>query len=109
MPVPRTDRSRFFYPLFLSAGLLALFFFTDGHRGLLPRQLRGVLGADLNVLEFAALIPLFVLIVRFLDVIVFDLFVSRRRKVSVPPLLRDIVSLALYIALFVTALSVLFP
>lgn len=110
MPARRSDRSRFFYPLFLSALLFAIWWFLQRNPRIIPSfgDLRDVLGSNLKVLLFIAYIPLFALIVRAFDSFVFGLAISRRRKIPVPPLLRDIVALVLYAILIASALNAIF-
>ena len=59
-------------------------------------------------LEFAAYTMLIFLIVRLLDLVVFDLLVSRRRNVATPQLLRGIMSILLYAILFTSLFSTVF-
>lgn len=106
----QSERSRFLYPLLLSAGLFAVYLLFSKNPRLIPAlgDLRDIFGRDLKILEFVAFIPLFLFFVRVFDWFVFVLFASRRRKVTVPPLLRDIVSLVLYVVLFGSAAGEIF-
>ena len=62
-------------------------------------------GKDLRYLYFLGLIGLILLVVRLLDAFIFDVMVSRRRQVVAPQLLRQIVSITLYLILFGWAIS----
>jgi len=73
-----------------------------------PANVRDVFGKNLQVLHFAAFVPLIILIVRILDTFAFDVVMSRRRGVSPPPLLRDIVAIGFYLIFFTAAFSVIF-
>ena len=72
---------------------------------LMPLYLRDMFGKKQELLLFLAVAPLIVLLVRAVDSLAFDVIISRRRGLSAPPLLRDLVSIALYVILFITALS----
>ena len=72
-------------------------------------DLRDVFGRDLKILNFVAFVPLILLVVRAFDVFAFDLVMSRRRKLSVPPLLRDLIAFVLYVVLFGSVLHELYP
>ena len=68
-----------------------------------------VAGADMvPYLEFAAYAALIFFAVRLIDTLLFDAFVSRRRRAAAPQLLRGIVSLVLYILLFAAAIQAAF-
>jgi small-conductance mechanosensitive channel/CRP-like cAMP-binding protein len=103
--VRASDRSRFFYPFFLSVALFAAYALLSKNPRLIPSfgDMRDIFGRNLNLLLFAAWVPLIFLVVRALDVFTFDLVLSRKRRVSVPPLLRDLVALILYAILFSSA------
>jgi small-conductance mechanosensitive channel/CRP-like cAMP-binding protein len=101
-------RARILYPLILSLGLFGLYWFFS----LNPFVITGIgdvryriFGDDLQRLLFAACIPLIFVLVRFVDALTFDVFMSRRRQVAAPALLREIVSIALYFLLFATAIA----
>ena len=72
---------------------------------LLPESLSPAFGTHQERLQFLAVAALIILIVRVIDMLAFDVIMSRRRGVSAPPLLRDLTSIALYLVFFVTALS----
>lgn len=71
---------------------------------LVPDYISEALGPDFRWLRFLATVPLIFLFVRGLDALVFNLTLARRR-ISAPPLLRDIISIVLYLVLFTAALS----
>jgi len=104
------DRSRFFFPILSSIALFAIYYLLKHDPRLLPRlgDLRDVFGKDLALLRFAAYIPLVLLVVRFFDAFVFDLAMARRRGVSAPPLLRDVIALILYLVLFGSLFTTIF-
>lgn len=105
-----TDRSRFFYPLLSCIALFGIYTLLKNDPRILPRlgDLRDVFGKDLALLRFAAYIPLVLLVVRIFDAFVFDLAMARRRGVSAPPLLRDVIALILYVLLFASLFSTIF-
>jgi small-conductance mechanosensitive channel/CRP-like cAMP-binding protein len=61
-----------------------------------------------RVLLFVTCLALIVFLVRAVDLIAFDVFVSRRGLVRAPTLLREIVSIALFLILMAWALSSIF-
>lgn len=70
-------------------------------------------GLDLRPLilegsRFLALAALIIFVVRLVDAVVFDLLMRRRRDVVAPQLLRQIVSIAVYLLLFASALKTFF-
>ncbi len=105
-----TDRSRFFFPILSSIALFSIYKLLQHDSRILPRlgDLRDVFGKDLALLRFAAYIPLILLVVRFFDLVVFDLAMARRRGVSAPPLLRDVIALILYLLLFGSLFTTIF-
>ncbi|HEY2090301.1 MAG TPA: mechanosensitive ion channel family protein [Thermoanaerobaculia bacterium] len=104
------DRSRFFFPILSSIALFAIYALLKHDPRLLPRlgDLREVFGKDLALLRFAAYIPVVLLVVRVFDSFVFDLAMARRRGVSAPPLLRDVIALILYLLLFGSLFTTIF-
>jgi len=104
------NRPRLYIPLLLTIALFGLYlFFTE-----IPLELPGlgdvrevVFGQRLSYLLFGALASLILLTVRLADTLVFDLIVSRRRFVA-PQLLRQIVSIVLYLLLFAAAVHAVF-
>lgn len=88
---------RFIYPIIVSAVLFGVWYLalTD-----LDPSLEDVFGKNLRGVLFAAVVPLIFLAVRLVDSIIFEMFMSQRRRVTAPRLLRDVVALILYFALF---------
>ena len=101
------DRGRLFFQFFLSLGLFAVYEFFDTHRRLLTQRDLDA-GKVVDWLFFAAAVPAIFLVVRLLDLIVFDLFVRRKRKVDAPQLLRQVLAITAYLILFTTAFSSIF-
>ncbi|HEX9160494.1 MAG TPA: mechanosensitive ion channel family protein, partial [Thermoanaerobaculia bacterium] len=99
----REWRSRVFLPLLLSAILFGLYFLALWNLDI--QTWDTLLGKDFRNLLFAAFVPLIFLVVRLLDGLIFDVILSRRRNMAVPRLLRDVVALCLYFALFTWATS----
>lgn len=93
----KKSRSRFFYPIFTSAVLFALYY--TALKSFDP-EYEDVFGKNFHYLLFAAIIPLIFLAVRLLDVVIFDLVLSQRKRVTAPRLLRDVVVLFLYFIFF---------
>ncbi|HEX7152371.1 MAG TPA: cyclic nucleotide-binding domain-containing protein [Thermoanaerobaculia bacterium] len=101
-------RSRIVFPLIVSIGLFGLYWFFSVN----PLYISGfgdvrytIFGKNLQRLLFAAFIPLIFVLVRGIDALTFDVFMSKRRQVAAPALLREIVSIVLYFVLFATALA----
>ena len=61
-----------------------------------------------EALHFFGWVALIIFVVRVVDAFVFDVLMSRRRKVVAPQLLRQIVAIAIYLLLFVSALRTIF-
>lgn len=99
-------RGRLLVPLLLSVGFFALHFFLKRNQSLIKDlDLNPVV--VLNFLLFVTWLPVIFLIVRVIDLFVFD-FISRRRKVRAPVLLREIVSIVLFGVLLAWAVSAIF-
>jgi small-conductance mechanosensitive channel len=64
--------------------------------------------AALHVLLFIGWIPLIFSIVRGVDLVAFDVFASRKRHVRAPVLLREIVSIAIFLILLAWSISSIF-
>ena len=96
-------------PLILSAGFFVLYRLL-----LLRKKAIAVNGLDdlrptiLEVSRFLALAALIIFVVRLVDAVVFDLIMRRRRDVVAPQLLRQMVSIAVYLLLFASALKTFF-
>ncbi len=99
--------SRLVVPFVLGAVLLAMYFVLDDNRALL-RISPFDPDAFLKVLLFLACVPLTLFAVRGIDLLAFDVVVSRRRNVPAPLLLREIVSILLYAIAFGSAMSLIF-
>lgn len=96
------DRSRLAVPAILSVVLFATWW---------PFRQRHLLVGDIDVRDyvlFAADAALIFFSVRLVDLIVFDMLLSRRKNVVAPQLLRGIVSIFLYVVLFAGAISAVF-
>ncbi|HEV2718586.1 MAG TPA: mechanosensitive ion channel family protein [Thermoanaerobaculia bacterium] len=88
-------KSRYFLPLIAGGALFALLsFFTHEKRF-------GLRQSDLQWLKFAAFAALTIFCVRLLDLLIFDVIMSRRRQLLAPQLLRQILAIVLYIT-FIT-------
>lgn len=102
------QRPRFYVPLVLSValfGLYVLFSFQPLMMGGFGDIRYNVFGPKLHWLLFAALLALIFFVTRVIDAFVFDVLAPRRRNVSAPQILRDIVAIVLYFFLIGTAFS----
>jgi small-conductance mechanosensitive channel len=98
----------YFVPLIFSAIFFALMVLLDYYEKALHRYapVRLILfGKDDDYLHLLAWIALIIFVVRVVDAFLFDLVASRRRNVVAPQLLRQIVSILLYLFLFAVALK----
>ncbi|HXI12574.1 MAG TPA: mechanosensitive ion channel family protein [Thermoanaerobaculia bacterium] len=104
------SRWRFYIPLIVSVVLFGLYWVLASDPSLLrDRDPRAILfGKDLSYLLFAAYIALIVLIVRLFDAVAFDFVASRKKHIVAPILLREIVSIVLYLGLFAATISAVF-
>jgi small-conductance mechanosensitive channel/CRP-like cAMP-binding protein len=100
---PRRKVLSYFVPLILSAISFGAFFALDYFRRKLLFNGVDVREPVANTLHFFGWIALIIFVVRVIDAFVFDVVVSRRRKVVAPQLLRQIVALVLYGVLFASA------
>ena len=102
-----TRRSRLFVPLIAGILMFAAYWFFDQNRSLI-----GDTGENqnriLNALLFIAWLPLIAFFIRLVDLVFFDVLVSRRGSVQAPLLLREIVSIVLYIAGLAWAISAIY-
>ncbi|HEX2060170.1 MAG TPA: mechanosensitive ion channel family protein, partial [Thermoanaerobaculia bacterium] len=102
-----TRLSRLAMPALVAVVLLALWWFARENRGFIadlklePQSLE-------RVLLFFACIPSIFFLVRLVDLVAFDIVASRRKQVHAPMLLREIVSIGLYLILFAWAISTVF-
>ncbi|HSP34197.1 MAG TPA: mechanosensitive ion channel domain-containing protein, partial [Thermoanaerobaculia bacterium] len=85
-------------PLLLSVALFVIYYIALKNHDPLWEDVLG--GKNLNWVLFGACVPLVFVAVRLADAVVFDLVLSHRRKKHAPRLLRDVVALCLYFALF---------
>ena len=98
-------------PLLLSAALFLLYWVVELEPGIFFRHpdFRYVIfGPHLNGLLFVAWIPLIFVIVRLLDLLIFDVMIARRRNVKAPLLLRQMVGIAGYFLLFGWTISAIY-
>ena len=102
-----TRRARLFFPFVFAVALFALYWFVRHNPGLMARVHIAREPAE-NVLLFIALIPVIFFAVRALDLVAFDVLVTRRQHVRAPILLREIVSIGLYLVLIAWAVSTIF-
>jgi small-conductance mechanosensitive channel/CRP-like cAMP-binding protein len=87
-----------------SVTLFALYFVLWQEPHLVPDYISEALGPHFRKLLFLATAPLIILFVRGVDALIFSVTLARRR-IPAPPLLRDIISLVLYLVLFIIAIS----
>jgi small-conductance mechanosensitive channel/CRP-like cAMP-binding protein len=107
--IRRADLSHFFIPLILSTVFFGLFALVYFHKKAIMAGDYGDLRPILrNGFHFIAWVALIIFVVRVVDAFVFDVVMSRRRNVIAPQLLRQIVSIAVYLLLFASALRILF-
>ncbi|MEA2338934.1 MAG: hypothetical protein QOE82_2941, partial [Thermoanaerobaculia bacterium] len=96
--IPRRRVLSYFIPLIASA----VFFATYFAFGYLPKKSLSLGDYDdirplvMEALRFLGWVALIIFVVRVVDAFVFDVVVSRRRKVVAPQLLRQIVAIVLY-------------
>ncbi len=109
MSARRRSVSSFFAPLFLSALFFGVFLLLNYYERQLKayRSLLSILfGKDDRLLHFIAWVALIFFIVRVIDAFIFDVVMSRQRKVIAPQLLRQIVAMVLYLVFFAGALKI---
>ncbi len=102
-----TRRSRLVFWLALGLALLALHWFLGRNVEYLE-DARFEPARVLSIVLFLAWIPLIVFAVRLVDLLAFDVFASRRKRVSAPLLLRELVQVILYAVLLAWAVSEIF-
>ena len=96
------DRSRLFFPLFVSVLLFAVWW-------LFEKEPLRVAGLDVRpYLLFCADAALIFFVVRFLDTFIFDVLFGKRRNVVAPQLLRGILAIVLYVLLFAAVFTRVF-
>ena len=106
----RRDLGRFFIPLILSVAFFGVL------EALVHLHKKPVVLGDfgdirpllIDGLHFLALAALIIFVARVVDVLVFDVLMSRRRNVVAPQMLRQIVSIVVYLLLFASALKIFF-
>lgn len=109
MTMPRTSSrgARLLMPLVFAAGLTLLYYFALNNARWFDR-----IGMDaktaLRMLLFLAWLPGIFFFVRMVDLIVFDVFGSRRGRVRAPVLLRELVSIIMSLVLFAIIFSAVF-
>lgn len=96
-------RARLLMPLLLAIALLAVYFVEHTHQQWVERLQLDARRVD-AVLLFLALLPLILFAVRALDLVAFDVLASRRTTVRAPMLLRELVSIALFLILLAWAM-----
>lgn len=99
--------SRLALPFLLATVLGAIYWFTRNNPQLLA-DMKLVPKRVNDILLFLAAIPAIFFLVRLIDLLAFDFIASRRRHVHAPMLLREIVSIGLYLILFATIVSKIF-
>jgi small-conductance mechanosensitive channel/CRP-like cAMP-binding protein len=92
-------RTRIFIPLLVGAVLFAIHTLLVARSDIEPKLL--------NILLFAAAVPLILFAVRAIDALAFGVL-SRKKQVNAPMLLREMFAIVLYIALFGWAISTIF-
>jgi small-conductance mechanosensitive channel/CRP-like cAMP-binding protein len=105
------ESSKIAAPLLLSAALFALYWFVKLEPGVFfrhPEYSFIIFGKDLRGLLFAAWVPLMFVIVRLIDRLAFDVIIARRKNVTAPLLLRQMVSIVAYFLLFGWAISAIY-
>lgn len=100
--------SRLLFWLVFGSALYALYWFLRAN----PRLLGTIDGAYkeriLNAVRFLASIPLIIVVVRLVDLFAFDFFVSRRKHVQAPLLMRELVAGLLYVVLLAWVIWTIF-
>lgn len=100
-------RSGLLLPFVLSAGMFGLYALVHRYPDLLT-HLRAKPDRVENVILFIAAVPAILFLVRLLDRLAFDVFVVRRNRVRAPLLLREIVSITLFVILLAWAMWAIF-
>lgn len=100
---------RILSPLIGSGLLFVIYWFAQHHPlsvGSIDDVGETIFGEELRWLLFIAFIPLVFFVVRLLDALAFDVFMSRR-AVAAPQLLRDILSIVLYFFMIAWAVAII--
>lgn len=99
--------ARLVWPLIFAGLFGVLHWAVKNNRGVVERRLDLDYPSLVSVSEFLIYVAIVFFIVRAIDYIVFD-FVSRRRNVNAPALLREIVSIVLFVILVAWAVKIVF-
>jgi small-conductance mechanosensitive channel/CRP-like cAMP-binding protein len=99
--------SRIVAPLLIAAALFGVYWFVQQNFPVID-ELGMQRQPVSHVLLFLTCIALIFFAVRLVDLVAFDVVVSRRRRVRAPVLLREIVSIALFLILMAWAISSIF-
>jgi small-conductance mechanosensitive channel/CRP-like cAMP-binding protein len=99
--------SRLAIPLLLAVTLFAVYWFVE-RNGSLVDHLGLQRGPVAHTVLFVAALGLIFFAVRAVDLVAFDVFATRHRNVRAPILLREIVSIALFLILVTWAVSTIF-
>ena len=94
-------------PLLFAAAVFIAYWFARKNPDVID-QLDLDRKATLRVLLFLTWFPLIFFIIRAVDVVAFDVLASRKRNVRAPVLLREIVSIALFLLLLAWTISSIF-
>jgi small-conductance mechanosensitive channel/CRP-like cAMP-binding protein len=104
-------RSSILLPLGASVALFALYYAFRSHPlfvGSFGDVREEIFGTNLRGLLVLAVVAAVFVLVRLIDVVIFDLVFSKRRQVTTPQLLREIVDILLYAILLAWAAAVIF-
>jgi len=102
-----TRRARLLWPFVLTAALLGIYAFVHANPAWIAHLDMQPVRVE-HVILFLATLPAILFVVRALDLVAFDVFVSRKKKVRAPQLLRELVSIALFLILFAWAMWAIF-
>jgi small-conductance mechanosensitive channel/CRP-like cAMP-binding protein len=100
-------RARLIWPLLYAVGLFAIDYLVRQSPELLAKA-ELPYKSVLRVIRFTAWLPIIIFIIRVIDMAVFDVVASKRRNVRAPVLLREIVSIVLFLILMAWALTAIF-
>lgn len=95
-------------PLVLALLFLCAYYALQHFASSLAFDTSVVFGRENSYVLFIVVAALIVLSVRVVDLVLFDVVMARRSRVAAPLLLREILSIALYILLFSAAISTIF-
>jgi small-conductance mechanosensitive channel len=100
--------SRLLVPLFVAVALLGVYAFLDNNEDWITLLPKVDPKALLRAVAFVTCIPVIVFAVRLVDLFAFDFIASKRTNVQAPLLLREIVSIAVYLVCIAWAVSAIF-